>query len=88
MFIRKYNFWFSDNETAPHDGPDDFMLTAADVSTSSHRIEAENLCAPVYVSNAGVVGVNLIPSLVALVTVGVGMLIITVVVIKKKRRSS
>ena len=39
----KFYFWFSKNDSAPHDAPDDFMQTAADISTSSYRIEAKNL---------------------------------------------
>ena len=39
----KFYFWFSKNVSAPHDAPDDFMQTAADISTSSNRIEAKNL---------------------------------------------
>ena len=38
-----FYFWFSKHASAPHDAPDDFMQTAADISTSSYRIEAENL---------------------------------------------
>ncbi len=38
-----FYFWFSKNVSAPHDAPDDFMHTAADISTSSNRIEAKNL---------------------------------------------
>lgn len=38
----KFYFWFSKHESAPPAAPDDFMLTAADISTSSYRIEAEN----------------------------------------------
>ena len=37
-----FYFWFSKNVSAPHDAPDDFMHTAADISTSSNRIEAKN----------------------------------------------
>lgn len=39
----KFYFWFSKNVSAPHDAPDDFMQSAADISTSSNRIEAKNL---------------------------------------------
>ncbi|MBQ4260397.1 MAG: hypothetical protein II709_00855, partial [Ruminococcus sp.] len=38
----KFYFWFSKRDSAPQDCPGDFMLTAADISTSSFRIEAEN----------------------------------------------
>lgn len=38
----KFYFWFSKHQSAPLDGPDDFMQSAADISTSSFRIEAEN----------------------------------------------
>lgn len=38
----KFYFWFSKNVSAPHDAPDDFMHTAADISTSSYRIEVDN----------------------------------------------
>ena len=39
---QKYYFWFSDNQTAPNTMPDDFMLSAADISTTSQRIEVDN----------------------------------------------
>ena len=38
-----FYFWFSKNESAPLAAPSDFMQTAADISTSSYRIEAKNL---------------------------------------------
>ena len=38
-----FYFWFSKHYSAPQACPGDFMLTAADISTSSYRIEAENL---------------------------------------------
>ena len=38
-----FYFWFSKNVSAPHNAPSDFMQTAADISTSSYRIEAKNL---------------------------------------------
>ncbi|MEE1264475.1 DUF7601 domain-containing protein [Ruminococcus sp.] len=38
-----FYFWFSKNVSAPHNAPSDFMQSAADISTSSNRIEAENL---------------------------------------------
>ena len=36
-------FWFSKHASAPHDAPNDFIQYAADISTSSYRIEVENL---------------------------------------------
>ena len=38
-----FYFWFSKYASAPHNAPSDFMQSAADISTSSYRIEAENL---------------------------------------------
>ena len=38
-----FYFWFSKHASAPHNAPSDFMQSAADISTSSYRIEAENL---------------------------------------------
>ena len=38
----KFYFWFSKNASAPPNAPSDFMQSAADISTSSRRIEAEN----------------------------------------------
>lgn len=35
-------YWFSKYLSAPHDAPDDFMQYAADISTSSRRIEVDN----------------------------------------------
>ena len=37
-----FYFWFSKNASAPQNAPSDFMQSAADISTSSRRIEAEN----------------------------------------------
>lgn len=37
-----FYFWFSKNVSAPQACPGDFMLTAADISTSSYRIEVDN----------------------------------------------
>ena len=37
-----FYFWFSKNDSAPQACPGDFMLTAADISTSSYRIEVDN----------------------------------------------
>ena len=81
----QFYFWFSDHEDAPLNGPSDFMLTAADVSTSSHRIEAENRCAPDYVLDTGIFDVKLLPSITALLTAGVGTTLIAFKVIRKKR---
>ena len=38
-----FYFWFSKYASAPYNAPSDFMQSAADISTSSYRIEAENL---------------------------------------------
>jgi hypothetical protein len=53
----KFYFWFSKNDSAPHDAPDDFMQTAADISTSSFRIEAENQPIPELTITKTVTGV-------------------------------
>ncbi len=82
---RPFYFWFSENETAPLDGPDDFMLTAADVSTSSHRIEAENQCQPDYVTDTGVTGVDPLLSFGALLVSGVAASLVILAVVKKKK---
>ena len=37
-----FYFWFSKYESAPHAAPNGFMQTAADISTSSYRIEVDN----------------------------------------------
>ena len=37
-----FYFWFSKYASAPNNAPSDFMLTAADISTSSYRIEVDN----------------------------------------------
>ena len=37
-----FYFWFSKRASAPQNAPSDFMQSAADISTSSRRIEAEN----------------------------------------------
>ena len=37
-----FYFWFSKNESAPHAAPNGFMQSAADISTSSYRIEVDN----------------------------------------------
>lgn len=82
---RPFYFWFSEHEDAPLNGPDDFMLTAADVSTSSHRIEAENQCAPDYVLDTGIYGIKLLSSAVALVAAGFGTYLIAMKIIRKKK---
>lgn len=38
-----FYFWFSKYASAPNNAPSDFMQSAADISTSSNRIEAKNL---------------------------------------------
>lgn len=85
---RPFYFWFSEHEDAPLNGPDDFMLSSVDVSTSSHRIEAENQCIPDYVTDTGVFGIGLIPSFAAVLAAGVGTVLITRTVVKKKRYAS
>ncbi len=80
---RPFYFWFSDHEDAPLNAPDDFMLTAADVSTSSHRVEAENLCAPDYVLDTGVFDIKPLSSFIVLITAGFGTFLITLKSIKK-----
>lgn len=82
---RPFYFWFSEHALAPAEGPDDFMLSAADVSTSSHRIEAENQCEEDYVTETGIYGMKLLPSLVCLLTAGIGAFLIAWKVIRKKR---
>ena len=79
---RPFYFWFSEHEAAPLNGPDDFMLTAADVSTSSHRIEAENQCAPDYVTDTGVYGIHLLSSGIVLLFAAVGAFLI----VRKSRK--
>ena len=37
-----FYFWFSKYASAPNNAPSDFMQSAADISTSSNRIEAKN----------------------------------------------
>ncbi len=82
---RPFYFWFSEDEPAPPECPDDFMLTAADISTSSFRIEAENQCIPDDVPNTGVFGVNLLSSSAALLAAGVGIVLLSLKVVKKKK---
>ncbi len=73
-------------ESAPQDRPDDFMLSAADISTSSKRIEAENQCIPDVIPNTGVFDVHLLPSFAALLFSGAGTVLLILMVIKNKRR--
>ena len=80
-----FYFWFSENDSVLHTGPDDFMLHAADISTSSRRIEAENQCIPDDIPDTGVYGTNLLPSCAALLAAGVGTVLIAVRIIKKKK---
>ena len=76
-----FYFWFSENYETPHNSPADFMLTAADISTSSRRIEAENMCEYV---NTGIFDIRLIPSFVALLVAGVGTCLLAMRIRKKK----
>ena len=76
-----FYFWFSEEEDAPPEAPSDFMLTAADISTSSRRIEAENMCEYV---NTGVFDIRLVPSFVALLIAGVGTFLIASKMFRKK----
>lgn len=85
---RPFYFWFSEHEDAPQDAPDDFMLTAADISTSSHRIEAENMCEEDYVTETGVYGINLLSSAAALLTAAVGTCLIAWKIMRKKHYST
>ena len=80
---RPFYFWFSEHADAPQDAPADFMQSAADISTSSYRIMAENLCGYV---NTGVFGIRLLPSFVALLAAGGGTFLYAWMVIKKKKR--
>ncbi len=86
---RPFYFWFSDYLAAPSNGPADFMQSAADVSTSSHRIEAENQCQPDdYIFDLGVFDVKLLPSFLALAAAGVGASLIICKTLKKKYYAS
>ncbi len=76
-----FYFWFSENRDAPLEAPADFMLTAADISTSSRRIEAENMCEYV---NTGIFDVRLLPSFAALITAGIGTFLIASRLRRKK----
>ena len=78
-------FWFSEEEYAPLNAPSDFMETAADISTSSRRIEAENTRLEDEIPNTGVFGIYLLPSFVTVLIAGVGTFLLTLRVIKKKR---
>ena len=53
MNPQPFYFWFSEEKDAPPNAPADFMLTAADISTSSRRIEAENMCEYVNTCDSG-----------------------------------
>ena len=77
-------FWFSENESAPPDAPPDFMQTAADISTSSRRIEAANNKLE-DIPNTGVFDVGLLPSFAALLAAGAGTVLFTLRVIRKKK---
>ncbi len=82
---RPFYFWFSEYESVPHVGPDDFMLTAADISTASYRVEAENQCIPDDIPNTGVFGVNLLSPFAALFAAGAGTVLLSLKVVKKKK---
>lgn len=82
---RLFYFWFSEHAAAPSVGPDDFLLTAADISTSSHRVEAENLLLPEYNPGTGIVGLYLLPSLAAVFAIGAGICGLTLKMIKKRK---
>ena len=79
----RFYFWFSEYESAPPNAPSDFMLTAADISSSSFRIEAEN---ELYedIPNTGIFGVHLLSSFVALLVAGVGTCLLAMRIRKKK----
>ena len=81
MNPQPFYFWFSEEEDAPPNAPADFMLTAADISTSSRRIEAENMCEFV---NTGVYGIHLLPSFVALLAAGAGIVLIALRMHRKR----
>ena len=82
---RPFYFWFSENEYAPQNGPDDFMLTAADISTSSYRIEAENQCIPDFIPQTGVFGTKLLSSSIAMLAAGACTALFTLRTIRKKK---
>lgn len=81
---RPFYFWFSENASAPSDGPDDFMLSAADISTSSRRIEAENLCITDSVPETGVYETRLLFFFVSFLVSG-GCMFLMILKIKKKK---
>ena len=81
---RPFYFWFSEHENAPLNAPDDFMLSAADISTASYRIEAENQLMQ-DIPETGVYGTNLLSSCIALVTAGVGMGLLALRTVRKKK---
>ena len=62
------------------------MLTAADISTSSFRIEAENQCITDTVPDTGVYGTKLLSSFAAFLLSGVGTSLMILRIVKKKRR--
>ncbi len=76
-----FYFWFSENYETPHNSPADFMLTAADISTSSRRVEAENMCEYV---NTGIFNIRLLPSFAFLLIAGVGTTLICMKISRKK----
>ena len=79
-----FYFWFSGNEVILQNAPLDFMQNAADVSTASYRIEAENLRLDEYIPNTGIFDIRLIPSFVALLVAGVGTCLLAMRIRKKK----
>ena len=82
---RPYYYWFSEHAQHPQFAPDDFMLSAADISTSSYRIEAENQCISDDIPVTGVYGINPVASFAALIAAGTGAVLIAVRIVKKKR---
>ena len=83
----RFYFWFSENESAPPNAPSDFMLTAADISSSSFRIEAENELDE-DIPNTGIFDIRLLPSFVALLITGAGTVLFILRINKKKRYGS
>ena len=63
------------------------MLTAADISSSSFRIEAENELDE-DIPNTGIFGVHLLSSFVALLITGAGTVLFILRINKKKRYGS
>ena len=80
---RPFYFWFSENESAPPAGPDDFMLSAADISTSSQRLEATNRKNE-NIPNTGVIGVDPVSSFLALIAAGGCAALVILSVVKKR----